>query len=182
MARMSSSRRAPGLSLALVLGATLSAIGCNNAAPPAKSAPAPATIEYHYPPRPTIPPPAVKVFHQDEDTYTLVTKADATDDEISAILWQLSDAAHSQSFDKLHLSQKFIDTRKPTVWFHIYRGSKCANEKFVKGKYPCGAKYNGAGDYTLGTYKNPLWNDASVHHADGSETHLWDPDVPAPKS
>ena len=134
--------------------------------------------EYHFQPRPSVAPPAVKVFHQDEDTYTLITKADATDDEISALIWQFRDAAHTKTFDKLHLSEKFIDARKPTVWIHVYRGTKCANEKFTTGKYPCGAKYNGAGDYTLGGYSNPLWDDGVLHTADGKETKLWDPDAP----
>jgi hypothetical protein len=130
--------------------------------------------EYHYPARPAVAPPAFKVFHQDDDTYTLVTKADATDDEVEAILWQLRDAAHAHGFDALHLSQKFVDARKPTVWFHVYRGAKCANEKFTKGDYPCGAKYNGAGDYTLGGYGNPQWESGVLNHADGSLTQLWD--------
>jgi len=86
-------------------------------------------------------------------------------------------AAHNKTFDKLHLSQKFIDARKPTVWIHVYRGTKCANEKFTTGKYPCGAKYNGAGDYTLGSYTNPLWDDGVLHLADGTESKLWDPDA-----
>jgi len=132
---------------------------------------------FHYLARPAVPAPAFKVFHQDEDTYTLVTKDDATDDEIEALIWEFRDAARGHSFDKLHLSQAFIDTRKPSIWFHVYRGAKCANEKFVKGKYPCGAKYNGAGDYTLGAYGNPGWDDGVLHGADGSETHLWDPDA-----
>jgi hypothetical protein len=154
--------------------------GCKSAPQPAKPKAADtATAEtYHFPTRPTVPPPAVKVFHQDEDTYTLVTRDNATDDEIAAIIWQFRDAAHAKTFDKLHLSQKFVDARKPTVWIHVYRGAKCANEKFTTGKYPCGAKYNGAGDYTLGSYTNPLWDDGVLHLADGTESKLWDPDAP----
>ena len=165
--------------LILCLAVSLVA-GCKPTPQPAKSkvAETAATETYHFPARPTVPAPAVKVFHQDEDTYTLVTKENATDDEISAIIWQFRDAAHTKTFDKLHLSEKFIDARKPTVWIHVYRGTKCANEKFTTGKYPCGAKYNGAGDYTLGGYSNPLWDDGVLHTADGKETKLWDPDAP----
>ena len=152
-------------------------IGCKTSvAPPARSLQTPA---YTYPSRPTVPPPAIKVFHQDEDTYTLVTKPYATDAEIAAILWQFRDAARVHAFTALHLDQKFIDARKPSIWFHVYRGPKCAAEKFTSGKYPCGAKYNGAGDYTLGSYTNPNWDDAVLHQADGSETHLWDSEAPA---
>ena len=152
--------------------------GCKSAPTPTpKPAAKPAAEAYHFPARPTVAPPAVKVFHQDEDTYTLVTKEGATDDEISAIIWQFRDAAHNNTFDKLHLSQKFIDARKPTIWIHVYRGAKCANEKFTAGKYPCGAKYNGAGDYTLGSYTDKLWDDGVLHTADGKETKLWDPDA-----
>ncbi len=159
-----------------VLGGVVAAVGCKS--PPAPVRPAETSAAaFHYPARPTAPPPAFKVFHQDDDTYTLVTRENATDDEISALLWEFRDAAHRHSFDALHLSQKFIDARKPSIWFHVYRGPKCANEKFVKGKYPCGAKYNGAGDYTLGSYGNPAWDDGVLRHADGTETHLWDSDA-----
>jgi hypothetical protein len=143
-----------------------------------KSAPAPHPVAtattQSFPPRPTIPPPAFKIFHQDNDTYTLVTKPDATDAEVTAILWQLRDAARAHTFDALHLSQSFVDARKPIVWFHVYRGTKCASEKFTRGPLPCDASYHGAGDYTLGDYKNPHWDDAVLHTANGAEVHLWD--------
>ncbi|QHN02325.1 hypothetical protein FTO74_02270 [Granulicella sp. WH15] len=160
------------ISFAMVLVA-----GCKAPAPPV---PAPKTEPQKatYPARPSVAAPATKVFHQDEDTYTLVTKADASDDEIVAILWQFRDAAHNHSFDKLGLSQKFIDARKPIVWIHVYRGAKCANEKFTTGKYPCGASYHGAGDYTLGDYKNPLWDNGILHHENATETPLWDSNAP----
>ena len=132
--------------------------------------------ETTYPPRPSVPAPPFKVFHQDNDTYTLVTGENTTDDQVSALLWQFRDANHQHSFDALHLSQKFIDARQPKVWFHVYRGSKCANEKFTKGDYPCGASYHGAGDYTLGGFKDPQYEEGVLIHADGTETRLWDPD------
>jgi hypothetical protein len=164
-------RSTPAWVCALILLA-----GCRSA--PVPKQPAEQISRLHFPARPATPPPQVKVFHQDDDTYTLVTKTDATDDEIAAILWEFRDAARAHSFGALHLSQAFVDARKPSIWFHVYRGAKCANEKFVKGKYPCGAKYNGAGDYTLGAYGDPAWDDGVVHDTDGSETHLWEPDKP----
>jgi len=150
--------------------------GCNPVPAPIPAKPAAQPITYHYPPRPTVAPPAVKLFHQDNDTLTFTTKENATDDEISAILWQFRDAARNQTFGTLHLPQKFIDARQPTIWFHVYRGSRCAAEKFIVGHLPCTAAYHGAGDYTLGAYKNPQWEDAVLHHPDSSETHLWDSD------
>ena len=162
----------------IVAGCCLIAFFCGCKATPPRARPAaPVAETYHYPARPAVAAPAFKVFHQDEDTYTLVTKDDATDDEISALIWEFRDVARGHSFDKLKLSQAFIDTRKPSIWFHVYRGAKCANEKFVKGKYPCGAKYNGAGDYTLGAYGDRDWDDGVLHKADGTEVHLWDPDA-----
>jgi hypothetical protein len=162
--------------LALIVAAAMMLVGCKSAPTPAK--PPVEETSFHYPARPAVPPPAFKVFHQDNDTYTLVTKGNATDDEISALLWQFRDAAHDHAFDALHLSQKFIDARKPTVWLHVYRGAKCASEKYTKGPLPCEAAYHGAGDYTLGDYKNPDWQDGVLHTADGSETHLWDTEKP----
>lgn len=161
--------------LALFCTALITA-GCNS-----KPTPAPAksvTTVAQYPARPTVPPPSIKLFHQTADTLTLVTKPDATDDEITAILWQLRDAAHNKAFDSLHLPQSFVDARKPIVWFHIYRGPKCASEKYISGKLPCEASYHGAGDFTFGDYKNPQWTDGELRHPDGSETQLWNPDTP----
>jgi len=167
-------------SLIAVFAAIFSLVlsGCKSAAPPAASQTAATPQAAAFPPRPTVPPPPFKIFHQDSDTYTLVTRPNASDDEIVAILYQLRDAAHAHTFDAIHLSQSFVDARKPIVWFHVYRGAKCASEKYTKGPYPCGASYHGAGDYTLGDYKNPQWDDAVLVHSDGTETHLWDPDAP----
>jgi hypothetical protein len=150
-------------------------LGCQSSAPATK---APASEAFSYPPRPTVAAPAFKEFHRDNDTYTLVTKEDATDAEITAILWQLRDAARDHAFDKLHLSQAFIDARKPKIWFHVYRGSKCASEKYTKGKLPCEPAYHGAGDFTLGSLNNSDYDDGELRHADGSETPLWDPEKP----
>ncbi len=150
--------------------------GCK--APTTTAQPASQAQAAVYPARPTVTPPSIKVFHQDNDTYTLVTKPTATDDEIAAILWEFRDAARTHSFDKLGLSQEFIDARKPIVWIHVYRGAKCASEKYTTGKLPCDASYHGAGDYTLGDYKNPQWDNAILHHADQTEIQLWNSDAP----
>ena len=149
-----------------------------------KSAPAPSSPHVEaaaaYPARPSVVPPAFKVVHQDDDTLTLVAPENATDDEISAMLWELHDAFVTHGFDALKLPQKFIDARQPKVWFHIYRGAKCANEKYATGAYPCGASYHGAGDYTVGSYKDPKYEEAVLHTANGQETRLWDPDKAVP--
>ncbi len=154
---------------------SLSLAGCHTAPAPA---PSPKPSAPAYPPRPTVAPPPFKIFHQDNDTYTLVTTPAASDADIEAILWQFRDAAHAHTFDSLHLSQKFIDARKPIVWFHVYRGPKCASEKYTRGPLPCDASYHGAGDYTFGDYKNPQWDSGVLHHADGTETQLWDSEAP----
>jgi hypothetical protein len=44
--------------------------------------------------------------------------------------------------------RKQVDADGSTVWFHIYRGPKCAPEKYAPGEPPCGASYHAAGDYT----------------------------------
>ncbi len=157
-------------------GVAISIGGCKQALEPVKAKVE--TPRFAFPRRPNVAPLPFRVFHQDEDTYTLVTDGNATDSQIAAILWELRDAAHAQAFDRLHLSQKFVDTRKPSIWFHVYRGAKCANEKFVQGKYPCGASYHGAGDYTLGSYTNKLWDDGQLRGVDGSQTPLWDSEAP----
>ena len=162
--------------LSLLACTLLPVCGCKSAPAPMKAATQEAAAIY--PQRPSVAPPAVKLFHQDKDTLTLTTRPDATDDEIEAILWQFADATRKHSFDSLHLPQAFMDARQPTVWFHVYRGPKCADEKYTKGPLPCDASYHGAGDYTLGSYHDPNWASGVLNHADQSQTQLWNPDHP----
>jgi hypothetical protein len=159
--------------------------GCNYS--PMKPGPASsvksAATAHPYPPRPTLPPPPVKLFHAANDSFTLVTDPNASDDQIVAILYALRDAARTHTFASLHLPQKAIDARKPIAWFHIYRGPQCAAEKYAPGAPPCGASYHAAGDFTLGSYTDPDWNSGTLLHntnsqGDGAETPLWNPDAP----
>jgi hypothetical protein len=130
-----------------------------------------------YPSRPTVTPATFKVFHKSDTTYTLVVPEDATDEQVESLIWELRDAAHARTLDKLKLSQKIVDERKPLVWFHIYRGSKCASEKYADGPPPCGGSYHAAGDYTYGGYKNRETDNGSIFHGEDHETQLWDPEV-----
>ncbi len=129
-----------------------------------------------YPTRPTAPPPPFKLFHQTDNSLTLVTADNATDEQIESLLWQLHDAARDKSFDKLHLPQKFIDKRDPIVFIHIYRGIKCAAEKYAAGNPPCGGSYHAAGDYTLGSFKDPNRDDGVLLHDENHQVELWNPD------
>jgi hypothetical protein len=102
------------------------------------------------------------------------------DGQLSALVWQLRDAARSHAFDSIHIPQSQVDADGKTVWFHIYRGTKCAPEKYAPGKPPCGASYHAAADYTLDTHSTPPWDKGVVYHAvdDPHPTLLWDPDAP----
>ena len=156
------------------LALVLLLIGCNSTSAPKTdatrtAAPAPApTI-----PRPTATPAPFKLFHYYENSFTLTTPDNATDDEIAALVWQLRDATRTHTLDKLHLSQKDVDAGS-TTWFHIYRGTKCASEKYTEGKLPCGASYHATGDYT---YSKRVWDKGILLH-DEKETELWNPDAP----
>jgi hypothetical protein len=130
-----------------------------------------------FPPRPTIAPRAFKVFHHDASSITLVTKDNATDAEIKALLWQLRDAAQAHSFDRLGVPQKVVDARDPIVFFHIYRGSKCASEKYTSGALPCGASYHAAGEFTLGGFSNHDRADGALLQDENHQTELWNPDT-----
>jgi hypothetical protein len=161
------------------LGALVLIIGCKSATPP-NAAPAsttPTSTKVQYQPRPTVAPPAFKVFHHDATSITLVTKDNASDAEIEAILWQLRDAARTHSFDKLGVPQKLVDARDPIVFFHLYRGSKCANEKYTTGALPCGASYHAAGDFTLGGFTNHDRANGALLHDEEHQTELWNPDA-----
>jgi len=160
------------------LTAALLMAGCKSTPPQSAAAATPHAQAALYPPRPSVPPPAFNVFHHDASSITLVTKEDATDDEIESLIWQLRDAAHAHAFDTLKISQKLVDGRDHKIWFHIYRGSKCASEKYASGPPPCGGSYHAAGDYTFGSYTSPEADNGALLHGEDHETELWDPDAP----
>ncbi len=153
-------------------------IGCKSAplsTPAAVTDTAPAA---NYPARPTTAPAQFKTFHHANSSFTLVVPEKASNDEISALVWQLRDAARTHSFDKLHIPQKQVDADGSTVWFHIYRGTKCAPEKYAPGNPPCGASYHAAGDYTLAPTTKPPWDKGVLHNSNAQQTDLWNPDAP----
>ena len=163
-----------------VLAALLLLLGCHTApSPKPLSNPDVMPSAPLYPPRPTVPPPPFKVFHQDASTFTLVTTDDASNDQIVALIWQLRDAAQTHTFDHLHISQKAVDNRKPIAWFHIYRGSKCAAEKYTSAALPCGASYHAAGEFTFGGYKSHNAQDGLLLHDENHQTELWNPNQPS---
>ena len=153
-------------------------LGCKSAPHPLPRRTTTRYAKSTYPPRPTITPPPFKVFHTTDNSITLVTADNATDDQIAAILWQLHDAARTHTFAALHIPQKDVDKRDPIIWFHIYRGPKCASEKYTTGKLPCGASYHAAGDYTFGSFSNKARDNAVLLHGDDKQTELWNPDAP----
>jgi hypothetical protein len=157
------------------LAATLT-LGCKSAPAPTPAPPQPAVAKSAYPLRPTTPPPPFRVFHTTDNSITLVTVPNATDDQISAILWQLHDAARAHTFDDLLISQRLVDARNPIIWFHLYRGPKCANEKYTTGTLPCGPSYHAAGDYTLGGFTNKNHDEGLLLHGEDHQTELWNPD------
>ena len=153
-------------------------IGCKSTPTPAPTTTTNATPTATYPARPTTPPAPFKIFHHANSTFTLTVAPNATDDEIAALVWQLRDAARTHSFDKLHIPQKDVDADGSTVWFHIYRGTKCAPEKYAPGEPPCGASYHAAGDYTFAPKTNPPWDSGQLDPGNDHPTNLWNPDAP----
>ena len=157
-------------------------LGCES---PPRPTPKPITTAQTttaYPPRPTTPPPPFHLFHATNDSFTLVTLPTATDDQISAILYQLRDAAHTHTFDRLGIPQKLVDARDPMVWFHLYRGPKCAPEKYTDAKLPCGPSYHAAGDYTFGGGAHHDWDSGVLLQPtetnENHQTQLWNPNTP----
>src|SRR5450631_2874109 len=105
----------------LLLLLPLLLIGCKSTPAPAPAATTDTTPAAIYPPRPTTPPAPFQLFHHGNNSFTLVVKETATDDEISALVWQLRDAGETRTLDKLHIPQKLVDAYGPSVAFHIYR-------------------------------------------------------------
>jgi hypothetical protein len=149
-------------------------LGCKSTSSPSTAAKATPTQAAAYPARPTVPPPAFNLFHHANDAFTLVLKDSTTDDEVESLVWQLRDTARAHAFDKLKISQKEVDTGGSTVWFHIYRGTKCASEKYADGPPPCGGSYHAAGDYTLSKLKGNDWDNGTLRHGEAREIPLWD--------
>jgi hypothetical protein len=152
-------------------------IACKTAAPLVSKTMPLTQTPTHYPSRPEGKPPAFHLFHQTDNTLTLVTLPKASDRQITAIIFQLRDAANSHTFDSLHLPQAFIDKRDPIVWFHVYRGDKCASEKYTSAKLPCGASYHAAGEFTLGSFKDPDHTDGELLSKPDHPTALWNPET-----
>jgi len=125
-----------------------------------------------------VPPPAFRVFHHNESSITLVTKENASEEEIESLLWQLREATHARTLDKLKIKQKWVDARDPIISFHLYRGAKCAREKYADGPPPCGASYHAAGDYTYGGFVHHDADKGVLLHDEDHEIDLWDPDTP----
>ena len=162
----------------LLLTLPLLLFGCKSAPTPAATPAAETTSAVTYTPRPTTPPAPFKIFHHANSSFTLVVNEKAADDEISALVWQLRDAARTHSFDKIKIPQKQVDADGSTVWFHIYRGTKCAPEKYAPGEPPCGGSYHASGDYTLAPTTNPPWDKGQLNRDPDHPTDLWNPDAP----
>jgi hypothetical protein len=152
-------------------------VGCKSSPPPAPAPTAETTSAATYPPRPSTSPAPFKIFHHANSTFTLTVKENATDDEISSLVWQLRDAARTQSFDKIKIPQKEVDADGSNIWFHIYRGTKCAPEKYSSGEPPCGGSYHASGDYTWVPQPKP-WDKGQLFHGQAQPTDLWDADAP----
>jgi hypothetical protein len=172
------SRAHRGESPLAVLALPLLLLGCTSKPPVTATSTHPKPQQAIYPVRPAVPPPAFKVFHHDASSITLVTKENASDEEIESLIWQLRDAAHAHTFDTLKIPQKLVDQRDHKIWFHIYRGTKCASEKYASGPPPCGGSYHAAGDYTFGSYTSPEADNGALVHDEDHEVPLWDPDAP----
>jgi hypothetical protein len=163
--------------LIIFAAAACTLAGCKSAPAPAAPAVQPVTAE-QYPTRPGVQAPSFTVFHHDASSITLVTKENATDAEIESLIWELRDAERAHSFDKLKIEQKWVDARDPMMWFHIYRGSKCASEKYAGGTSPCGGSYHAAGEYTVGGFTNHDRDDGVLLEGEDRQTQLWNPDAP----
>jgi hypothetical protein len=152
-------------------------LGCKSTPTPAPHTEATPAPSITYPARPTTPPASFKLFHHYDSSFTLTTPDKATDDQLAALVWQLRDAARTHTFDKLHIPQKDVDAGGANVWFHIYRGTKCAGEKYTDGKLPCGNSYHASADYTYSLINSKPWDKGVLLH-DEKETPLWNPDAP----
>ena len=164
----------PAISLILL---PLLLLGCKSTPAPAPTTTADTTPAVTYPTRPTTPPASFKIFHHANATFTLTIPESATDAQISALVRQLRDAARTHTLDTLHIPQKKVDADGSTIWFHIYRGTKCAPEKYAPGNPPCGASYHAAGDFTFAPHITPVWDKGQLNPAADHPTDLWDSDA-----
>jgi hypothetical protein len=162
----------------VLLGFSLLFAGCKSAPPPGTPAAVPTPAVTY--PAPTTAPAAFKIFHHGNSSFTLVVNDKTTDDQLAALVWDLRDAARTHSLNSIHIPQKQVDADGKTVWFHIYRGAKCASEKYGSGAPPCGASFHAAADYTFDTNTTPPWDKGSILHSadDPHPAQLWDTEAP----
>ncbi len=129
------SRLAPqssAFTAALLLAGCKSTPPAPNRTPCAASGPLPGS--------PDRSPPSFKVFHHDASSITLVTKGrrnrcrDRSPHLAASRRRAHAHLRHAQ--DQPEAGRR----RDHKIWFHIYRGSKCASEKYADGPPPCGAQ------------------------------------------
>src|ERR1035438_10402158 len=94
----------PRLSIPLLL-LPLLLLGCKSTPPPAPAPATDTTPAVTYPARPTTPPAPFKLFHHANSSFTLVVKETASDDQVSALVWQFRDAARTRSEER-HVGQE----------------------------------------------------------------------------
>lgn len=165
--------------LSILLGVT-SLLACNNQPSVNRSAPVALQNAVTGDSTPPVLAPAFNVFHQQATIITLVVSQQTTDLQVESLIWLLRDYAHSRSLDSLKISQELVDRRDPIVWFQIYRGTRCADEHYGKGKLPCGSAEHEAGWYMYGNFASRDGDAAVVYHG-RNETEgeaLWQVNTP----
>ena len=124
--------------------------------------------------------PAYKLFLQKIDMPTvLVVTETTTDDQLKSLLWHLRTKIRANAFKDLGI--------KPTTTLYgipgytsgivdIYRGSKCASEKYTpEGRPdPCGSSIHASANYHWGDGNDPHADGAYLVSTNGTVTPIFD--------
>jgi hypothetical protein len=125
-------------------------------------------------------PPKFTIYKQSSSDPTSVVVAEqTTDEQIRSLLWFFRKKIRSQDFKAVGLtvptSIKFGEKNWDDGLIFIYRGTKCANEEYIKEGYgPCGQGEHSAGFYQWGIEGKPAKDSGDLISKNGDSTPVFD--------
>ena len=107
-------------------------------------------VSIHLPPRPTAITTALRRLPTTDNSITLVTGSPMppTTRSLPSLVSPRRRVAQTTPSSALHISQQLVDKRDLMIWFHIYRGPKCAAKSTPPANSPAAPATTPPADYT----------------------------------
>ncbi len=140
---------------------------------------------------PTTPPPAFRLYRFKFDEkigasiISYVAPPNTTDDQIKSLVWLFREKVRSQKFRDISINQPTSSNFGKRGYLQgilsIYRGEKCAGEKFSDAEGPCGDGDHDAAYYQWGVFGDnpnngidPTKDEAGIRLASGNMITVFD--------